>query len=150
MTNKYYIGHRLSEFAMGKVVNAIILDNKFWEDCLLMVKIVAPIIKLLRVVDADEKPSLCYVYEGMFRVRKGIMSISKDKQRLYDPYIKIIDKRWDKHLRSNIHAATYFLNPTFLYDESTFTETPEIMQGLLDLLQQKSICSNREIKIYRY
>ncbi|XP_039135791.1 uncharacterized protein LOC120273227 [Dioscorea cayenensis subsp. rotundata] len=107
-----------------------------------------------RVVDADEKPSLGYVYEGMFRIRKGIMSIFRDKQRLYNPYIKIVDERWDKHFRRNIHAAAYFLNPAFLYDESTFVETPEVMQGLLDLLEQRSICSNsekamKEIKIYR-
>ncbi|XP_039113715.1 uncharacterized protein LOC120249272 [Dioscorea cayenensis subsp. rotundata] len=129
-------------------------SNYVAADCLLMVKIAAPIIKLLRVVDADEKPSLGYVYEGMFRIHKGIMSIFRDKQRLYDPYIKIVDERWDKHFRRNIHAAAYFLNPAFLYDESTFVETPEVMQGLLDLLEQRSICSNsekvmKEIKIYQ-
>ena len=46
---------------MGKLVSSIILNNKFWEDCLLMIKIATPIIKLLRIVDADEKPSLGYV-----------------------------------------------------------------------------------------
>ncbi|XP_039137129.1 uncharacterized protein LOC120274666 [Dioscorea cayenensis subsp. rotundata] len=129
-------------------------SNYVAADCLLMVKIVAPIIKLLHVVDADEKPSLGYVYEGMIRIRKGIMSIFRDKQRLHDPYIKIVNERWDKHFQCNIYAAAYFLNPTFLYDESTFVETLKVMQGLLDLLEQRSICSNsakamKKIKIYR-
>ncbi|KAL2532982.1 BED-type domain-containing protein [Abeliophyllum distichum] len=80
-------------------------------------KIVAPLIRLLRIVDADEKPSLGYVYDGMDRAEKTIKNIFLIKERLYKPYIDIIDERWDKHLRHNIHVAAYFLNPAFIYEE---------------------------------
>ncbi|XP_039118856.1 uncharacterized protein LOC120254989 [Dioscorea cayenensis subsp. rotundata] len=92
VTDKYYTSHKLSKSPAGKKITSIILDAKFWEECLFMVKIAAPIIRLLRVVDADEKPSLGYVYEGMIRIRKAIMSIFKNKstmhqykKRSYDP-----------------------------------------------------------------
>ena len=65
-----------------------------------MVKIAAPIIKLLRAVDAKEKPSLGYVYEEMFKISKGIMFIFRDRQRFYDPYIKTLMKDG-----INIHAT---------------------------------------------
>ncbi|XP_039134542.1 uncharacterized protein LOC120271927 [Dioscorea cayenensis subsp. rotundata] len=154
VTDKYYTSHKLSKSPVGKTVTSIILDGKFWEECLFMVKIAAPIIRLLRVVDADEKPSLGYVYEGMIRIRKAIMAIFRNKSTMYGPYIKIIDERWDKHLRRNLHAAAYFLNPAFLYDKEAFCETPEVMQGFLDLLEKRSICSDsekamREIRFYR-
>ncbi|XP_039128915.1 uncharacterized protein LOC120265061 [Dioscorea cayenensis subsp. rotundata] len=154
VTNKYYTSHKISKSPVGKTVTSIILDGKFWEECLFMVKIAAPIIRFLRVVDADEKPSLGYVYEGMIRIRKAIMAIFRNKSTMYGPYIKIIDERWDKHLRRNLHAAAYFLNPAFLYDKEAFCETPEVMQGLLDLLEKRSICSDsekamREIRFYR-
>ena len=138
---------------MGKAFSAIVLDNKFWEDWLLMVKVTSPIVKLLHIVDADEKPSLCAVYEGFSRIRKGIISIFKYRQNLYSPYIKIIYQRWDKQFCHGLHVAAYFLNPTFVYDD-TFEDTAEVMQGLYDVLEKKSICSNnteviKDIKLYR-
>ncbi|XLU98402.1 hypothetical protein S245_012742, partial [Arachis hypogaea] len=49
--------------ANGRAVSAIILDNKFWDDFFTVCKLVSPLIKLMRLVDADDKPSLGYVYE---------------------------------------------------------------------------------------
>ncbi|XP_039133224.1 uncharacterized protein LOC120270272 [Dioscorea cayenensis subsp. rotundata] len=96
-------------------------------------KIAPPIIRLLLVVDADEKPSLGYVYEGLIRIRKAIISIFRNKSTMY---------------------AAYFFNPAFLYDKEAFFETPEVLQGLLDLLEKRSVCSDsakalREIRFYR-
>ena len=33
------------------------------------------------------------------------------KKHLYKPYTSIIKNRWDKHLRKDLHTATYWLNP---------------------------------------
>ncbi|GKV21392.1 hypothetical protein SLEP1_g31376 [Rubroshorea leprosula] len=49
----------------AKDVVAVVLDNKFWSNCQLIVKVVAPLMRLLRIVDGDERPSLGYVYDGM-------------------------------------------------------------------------------------
>ena len=77
----------------------------------------------------------------------------RNKKRLYYPYTQIIKSRWDKHLRHDLHAIAYFLNPAFFYDEH-FVEDNRVMQGLLDLLEKKSICKEprkamQEIKVYR-
>ncbi|XP_071906285.1 uncharacterized protein [Coffea arabica] len=56
----------------GKDVKQIVLDERFWNNCLIMVRIMGPIIRLLRICDTDERPSLGYVYEGMFRAINGI------------------------------------------------------------------------------
>ncbi|XP_022857003.1 uncharacterized protein LOC111378067 [Olea europaea var. sylvestris] len=66
-TSRHFTTYRLSKSTNGRLVSYIILDNKFWEDCLMVVKIVVPIIRLLQIVDSHEKPSLCYVYDGMHR-----------------------------------------------------------------------------------
>ncbi|XP_039140492.1 uncharacterized protein LOC120277704 [Dioscorea cayenensis subsp. rotundata] len=126
VTDKYYTSHKLSKSPVGKTVTSIILDGKFWEEYLFMVKIAAPIIRLLCVVDADEKPSLGYVYKGMIRIRKTIMYIFINKSTMYGSYIKIIDDRWDKHLHRNLHAVANFLNPAFLFDKEAFSENPEV------------------------
>ena len=37
-------------------------------------------------------------------------------------------------MRKSIHAAAYWLNPTFQYDQDSFCKKHEVMVGLLDLL----------------
>ncbi|PKA62387.1 hypothetical protein AXF42_Ash009273 [Apostasia shenzhenica] len=61
-----------SKSKRGKEIKDIVLDKMFWNDCLIIIKIVSPLLRLLRIVDSDEKPALGYVYEGMYRARKGI------------------------------------------------------------------------------
>ncbi|XP_050222704.1 uncharacterized protein LOC126672795 [Mercurialis annua] len=153
ITNRVYTDHKLSRSDKGKVVSSLILNNKFWDDCLIMVKIAVPLIRLLRLVDSDEKPSLGYVYEGMRRARKAIKHMFKKKKSMYAHYIKILDERWDKHLRKKLHVAAYFLNPAFIY-EPNFCNKVEVMSGLLDILDSKGVCSGgkkaiKEIKLYR-
>ncbi|KAD3640236.1 hypothetical protein E3N88_29459 [Mikania micrantha] len=76
-----------------------------------------PVLRLLRICDSDEKPSIGYIYEGMNRVRKGIIELFCNKECHYKQYIDIIDARWDKMLRRSLHSAAYWLNPVFQYDE---------------------------------
>ncbi|XP_057740342.1 uncharacterized protein LOC130957503 [Arachis stenosperma] len=64
VVDTHFTGHKLGRSANGRAVSAIILDNKFWDDCFTACKIVSPLIKLMRLVDADDKPSLEIVYEN--------------------------------------------------------------------------------------
>ncbi|RYR59206.1 hypothetical protein Ahy_A05g025039 [Arachis hypogaea] len=111
VVDTHFTGHKLGRSANGRAVSAIILDNKFWDDCFTVCQIVSPLIKLLRFVDADDKPSLGIVYEGMLRSENGIKEMFKHRKSAYQPYTEIINSRWDKHLKKNLHAAAYFLNP---------------------------------------
>ena len=54
---------RYSKDNKNNVVVSIILDNNFWNDCLIVVKLMTPLVRLLRIVDGDERPSMGYVYE---------------------------------------------------------------------------------------
>ncbi|XP_027181907.1 uncharacterized protein LOC113780291 [Coffea eugenioides] len=77
----------------GKEVKQIVLDGKFWNNSLIIVRIMGPIMRLLRICDSDEKPSLGYVYEGMWRVVNGIKELLSYKKRSYDPVdYETIDK----------------------------------------------------------
>nr|XP_027124009.1 uncharacterized protein LOC113740668 [Coffea arabica] len=138
----------------GKDVKQIVLDERFWNNCLIMVRIMGPIIRLLRICDTDERPSLGYVYEGMFRAINGIKRLFRNKERLYKPYIDIISDRWDRMLRKNLHAAAYYLNPAFQYESATFCTHPEVINGLLDYIETKVDWCNpeklsQEIGMYR-
>ena len=72
MTSKFYVQSRYEKDEKAKAVLKIILDNQFWNDCYVIVHIVSPLIRLLRIVDSNEKPAIRYVYDGMYRAIDGI------------------------------------------------------------------------------
>ena len=113
VTSKFFVDSRYSNDNKSRVVVSIILDHKFWNDCFIIVKLMAPLVRLLRIVDGDERPSMGYVYEGMYRARLGIKKLFNHNKRLYKPYTNIIKQRWDEQLRKSIHSADYWLNPCF-------------------------------------
>ncbi|XP_075654754.1 uncharacterized protein LOC142624913 [Castanea sativa] len=90
VTSKFYVESRYAKDKKVKAVVKIILDNQFWNDCRVIVHIMSPLIRLLRIVDSDEKPAMGYVYDGMYRVIDGIKNFFKDKKRLWEPYVNII------------------------------------------------------------
>lgn len=63
----------------------IVMNKEFWKNCLIIVKVMTPLLKLLRLCDSDEKPTISYVYEGMRRARKGVKELFKKKKELYKP-----------------------------------------------------------------
>ncbi|XP_052626826.1 uncharacterized protein LOC111876822 [Lactuca sativa] len=126
---------------MLKVGNAveckeIVLNENFWKNCLITVKVMTPLLRLLRLCDSDEKPALGYVYEGMHRARRRVKELFKKKKELYKPYTNIIDRRWDRMLRKSIHCAAYWLNPVFQYDRENLCSKREIFQGVLDMVEK--------------
>ncbi|XP_025634277.1 uncharacterized protein [Arachis hypogaea] len=60
VVDSIFTDHKLGRSATGRAVSAINLDAKFWDDCFTVCKLVSPLIYLLRVVDADDPPSLGY------------------------------------------------------------------------------------------
>ena len=51
---------------MGKGVSKIVLeDQEFWTQCHHIVKITEPLVRVLCLVDGDEKPTMRYLYEAM-------------------------------------------------------------------------------------
>ena len=129
---------RYAKTNKGKAFISIVLDNRFWDDIGIISKVVSPLMHTLRIVDSYERPSIGYVYDGMYRTRMGIKMLFKNKKNLYKPYTTIIKIRWDMMLRRDIHATAYYLNPAFKYDEDTFSKKTEVMYGFLDTIDNKA------------
>ncbi|XP_013601520.1 PREDICTED: uncharacterized protein LOC106308969 [Brassica oleracea var. oleracea] len=142
---------KISRSEKAKLVKQLIFNEDFWKECFMIVQIMTPLIRLLRICDADEKPSLPYVYEGMYRARLGIKNIFKKEKPLYRSYTRIIDNRWDRMLRSDIYAAAYFLNPAFLYDQKNFCDKAEITRGVLNLIEKQkgSLSETKLVSTFR-
>ncbi|KAL6332605.1 hypothetical protein AAG906_009925 [Vitis piasezkii] len=120
---------------------SIILDNRFWNNCLIVVNLMSPLMRLLRIVDC------------MYRVRLGIKKLFNYNKRLYKPYTEIIKQRWDQQLKKSIHSAAYWLNPCFQYDQENFCNKPNVIGGVMDVIDQKVLKGKletmNEMKLFR-
>ncbi|KAL3537821.1 hypothetical protein ACH5RR_001187 [Cinchona calisaya] len=92
-------------------------------------------------------PSMGYVYEGMQRVTEGIGKLFKNKDRLFKPYVDIINTRLNKMLSKSLHSASYFLNPAFQYDP-TYVGIGEISNGFPDYNETHVDWTNHQNRSY--
>ena len=82
-------------------VRKIILGKDFWQKATELCKVHEPLMKVLRLVDGDEKPTMGFIYEAIDRAKLAI----RKECRYYTEYWKIIDKRWAFQLHHDLHAA---------------------------------------------
>ncbi|KAL4633086.1 hypothetical protein ACB092_04G095800 [Castanea dentata] len=122
--------------AVGKEISKIVLeDYLFWSQCKHIVKVSEPLVRVLCLVDRDEKPAMGYLYEATDKAKEEIKRRLKNKVSLYGNYIRVIDARWDKQLHSPLHAASCFLNPA-IYFRPSFKRQNEVQRGLLSTLMR--------------
>ena len=77
---------------VGKEISKIVLeDYSFWSQCKNTVKVSEPLIRVLCLVDGDEKPAMGYLYEAMDKAKEEIKRRLKNKVSLYGYYIRVID-----------------------------------------------------------
>ena len=62
VTSKFFVDNRLARELKAKETVSIILDNSFWDDINVLVKISSSLIRLLRIVKFDQRPAIGYVY----------------------------------------------------------------------------------------
>ncbi|KAI3447062.1 hypothetical protein Pfo_003727 [Paulownia fortunei] len=74
-------------------VVAVVLGTRFWSDYAVIVGVDALLIHLLCIIDTDRRPFIGYVYNGMYKEKKAIKNIFKNKKRLYNPFTSIIKTR---------------------------------------------------------
>ncbi|GJN12014.1 hypothetical protein PR202_ga30257 [Eleusine coracana subsp. coracana] len=129
-TGDKWLGSNHAKSNVGKEIASIVLgDSEFWDQCQHVVMVTEPLVRVLRLVDGDEKPCMGYLYEAMDKAKENIKKRLRNKPSLYGPYIRVIDARWDKQLHSPLHAAGCFLNPGIYFNPS-FTKQKEVGKGL--------------------
>ncbi|KAL7189254.1 hypothetical protein ACSBR1_038991 [Camellia fascicularis] len=82
-------------------VKKIILGKEFWQKATELCKVYEPLVRVLRLVDGDEKPTMGFIYEAIDRAKLAI----KRDCRYYTEYWKIIDTRWSFQLHQDLYAA---------------------------------------------
>ena len=137
VTSKFFVDSRYSRDNKNKVAVSIILDNRFWNDCLIVVNLMSPLMRLLCIVDCDERPSMEYVYEGMYRVCLSIKKLSNHNKNTIQVLYKDHKATLGSTTKEKIHSSTYWLNPCFQYNLENFCNKPTVIGGFMDVIDQK-------------
>eukprot|EP00253_Pinus_taeda_P001619 PITA_01619 len=101
-----------------------------------MVKVVEPLVKVLRLVDG-ERMAMGFIYEAMDQAKEKIKKAYKDKVAKYGPIWAIIDERWNNQFHRPIHAVGYFLNPRATGCECNWSIIERIHTKKRNCLDQK-------------
>ncbi|CAJ2670809.1 unnamed protein product [Trifolium pratense] len=124
---------KLAKSKDGIIVQKIVLNKMFWKNVLTCLRGAFPLIKVLRMVDSEEKAAMGYLYEEMDLAKENIKSSFNGVARSYTPLWNIIDQRWDKQLHRPLHAAGLYLNPKIRYAPG-FVDDDEVTDGMYDCL----------------
>jgi len=74
-------------------------------------KVFEPLVKVLRLVDGDVKPSMGYVYGELLKAKREIKEAFGNVEKNYRDVMAIVDKKMKDRLDSPLHVAAYMLNP---------------------------------------
>ena len=96
-------------------------------------KISEPLVRVLCLVDGDEKPATGYLYEAMDKAKENIKARLKNKISAYISFTSVIDARWDKQIHSPLHAAGCYLNLGIFFRPS-FKKQKDVTKGLLSTI----------------
>ena len=92
-------------------VSNLILTDRFWKKAGEVQTIMEPLIKVLKLVDQDNKLTLSIIYEAMDRVKLAIKASVKQ----WEKYWEVIDRRWKCQLHRHLHAASNKKNSLYIF-----------------------------------
>ncbi|WVZ65458.1 hypothetical protein U9M48_014817 [Paspalum notatum var. saurae] len=119
VTSNRWVKSTYAKGGVGKDVTSIILkDADFWAQSKRIVKVTEPLLRVMRLVDSNENPSMGYLYDAMEKAKESIRRRMMHKACLYGPYVRVIDARMEKQLHSPLHAAGCFFNPGIYFNPS--------------------------------
>jgi hypothetical protein len=80
-TSKDWTTSTFAKSKDGKLIEETVTDKGFWKKIIFCLRASYPLIKVLRLVDSDEKPAMGFIYEEMDRAKESIQKAFKGVQR---------------------------------------------------------------------
>eukprot|EP00253_Pinus_taeda_P025432 PITA_25432 len=133
----------------GKEFKKKVNEETFWRKVAKIVKLVEPLVKVLRLVDG-ERLAMGFIYEAMDQANEQIKRAYKDRVAKYGPIWAITGERWNNQLHHPVHAAGYFLNPRYHYKaKESRALRGEVRDGLIDCIDRMILLESDQLEIHR-
>ncbi|CAH1443591.1 unnamed protein product [Lactuca virosa] len=91
---------------------------QFWSSVTQCLKVFSPLVKVLRMIDANWKPLMSFVYGEIKIAKEEIIKSLGGNEKHYKPIIDIINTKMKGRLDSTLHLTSYLLNPYYHYNDS--------------------------------
>lgn len=109
-------------------------SQTFWSSCDMIVRLTAPLLKVLRIASSEMRPAMGYIYAGIYRAKEAIKK-ALGKREEYMVYWNIIHHRWERLWHHPLHAAGFYLNPKFFYSIQGDIHS-QIVSGMFDCIER--------------
>ncbi|XP_030500899.2 uncharacterized protein LOC115716279 [Cannabis sativa] len=140
-----WLSSMYSKHPEAQAIKSLIYLDRFWKYAHEAVSLSEPFVKILRIVDGD-MPAMGYMYEGIERAKVSIKVYYKGVEEKYMSIWSIIDRRWNMHLNSSLHAAAAFLNPSTFYNPN-FKIDLTVRNGFQEAMLKMAITDNDKMEI---
>ncbi|KAL9687640.1 hypothetical protein QQ045_032046 [Rhodiola kirilowii] len=115
-----------------------VLDSSFWKQYYDIVRLTEPLVRVLRIVDSEDKPAMSFLYRAIYKAREEMVYRFRRNKKKVERYLEILDRRWDLQLRKNLHSTGYWLNPAIQFNNDEFDKFWNTISGLLDVIERYS------------
>jgi hypothetical protein len=120
----------------GIEVSNLVSSVQYWSSCAAVIRITEPLVHLLKLVSSGKRPSMGYVYAGLYKAKAAIKKELVRKSN-YMTYWNIIDWRWDNHTPRPLHSTGFFLNPLFFDGiQGDVNVSNGVFSGMLDCIER--------------
>ncbi|KAI3975136.1 hypothetical protein MKX01_038464 [Papaver californicum] len=127
----------------GKRVTRILKESSFWNDLQFCLKMLKPLVDVVRIMYLDEEPSMGYIYHAMEKMRKKILCLLLGEPKYsatLNRVLKIVDTHRMDQLHQPLYAAGYYLNPSIYFtiqseNEKSLEGNADIKRGLMDAIK---------------
>ncbi|KAH7277009.1 hypothetical protein KP509_39G030200 [Ceratopteris richardii] len=132
MVSQEYTRKRVARIKQAQDVSSLILSAFFWRQARGIVKICAPILKVLGLVDR-EGATMGLIYELTNRMIESISSIENIDLPRLEEVKNLCIQRWSM-LHSSLHAETFMVHP--IWKSKSPQLDPKVHAGWIDLIER--------------
>lgn len=115
----------------GKQATTTILSASFWKDVKLTLAVFEPLVKVLRLIDGDVKPSMGFVYGELLKAKREIKEAFGNVESRFKDVLAVVEKKMDGRLDSPLHLTAYLLNPHYSYANPSIFDVHKITEGFI-------------------
>ncbi|KAL4330668.1 uncharacterized protein LOC107631283 [Arachis ipaensis] len=134
VTSQEWMDCPYSKKPAGLEMLDILSDEAFWSSCEMIVRLTAPLLRVLRTAASETRPAMGYIYAGIYRAKEAIKKALVKKEE-YMVYWNIIHHRWERLWNHPLHAAGFYLNPKFFFGIQGDIHS-EILSGMFDCIER--------------
>ncbi|KAK6125570.1 hypothetical protein DH2020_040686 [Rehmannia glutinosa] len=123
-----------SKTVKGQASYNTVMAIGFWNGVTSCLTVFAPLVKVLRIADADRKPSMGFLYGELQQAKEDIKNALNNYSKNYDPILDIMDAKIKGRVDTPLHLMAYLLNPYYHYKDPNIILDQVISDGVLDCL----------------